>query len=65
MTFTYRHTLAACYTGYITQAIVNNLAPLLFVTFHTEFSLSLPMIGALISVNFVTQIQAPRILQGK
>ena len=56
MTFTYRHTLAACYTGYITQAIVNNLAPLLFVTFQTEFSLSLPMIGALISVNFVTQI---------
>ncbi|MDO4355497.1 MAG: MFS transporter [Clostridia bacterium] len=56
MTFTHRHTLAACYIGYITQAIVNNLAPLLFVTFQSEFALSLPMIGALISVNFVTQI---------
>ena len=30
---TYRHTIAASYLGYITQAIVNNLAPLLFVTF--------------------------------
>ena len=28
---TYRHTIAACYLGYITQAIVNYLAPLLFV----------------------------------
>ncbi len=56
MIFTHRHTLAACYIGYITQAIVNNLAPLLFVTFQSEFALSLPMLGALISANFVTQI---------
>lgn len=56
MKLTYRHTLIACYIGYITQAIVNNLAPLLFVTFQNEFDLSLTMIGALISVNFVTQI---------
>ena len=56
MKLTYRHTLYACYIGYITQAIVNNLAPLLFVTFQSEFSLSLTQIGALISVNFVTQI---------
>lgn len=27
------HTLGACYIGYITQAIVVNFAPLLFVTF--------------------------------
>ena len=53
---TFKHTLIACYIGYITQAIVNNLAPLLFVTFQNEFNLSLTMIGALISVNFVTQI---------
>ena len=30
----YRHTQYACYLGYITQAIVNNLAPLLFVIFQ-------------------------------
>ena len=28
MHYTYRHTMKACYLGYITQAIVNNLAPL-------------------------------------
>lgn len=56
MKLTFRHTLFACYIGYITQAIINNLAPLLFVTFQNEFHLSLTMIGALISVNFVTQI---------
>lgn len=56
MKLTYRHTLYACYIGYITQAIVNNLAPLLFVTFQQEYHLSLTMIGALISINFVTQI---------
>lgn len=56
MKLSYRHTLYACYIGYITQAIVNNLAPLLFVTFQNEFALSLTQIGALISVNFVTQI---------
>ena len=31
--FTYRHTMLASYVGYITQAIINNLAPLLFLTF--------------------------------
>ena len=28
---TYDQTRRACYTGYVTQAIVNNLAPLLFI----------------------------------
>ena len=56
MKFTYKHTLAACYTGYITQAIVNNLSPLLFVTFNRTFGISLQKIALLISVNFVVQI---------
>ena len=34
MKLTYRHTKYAAYLGYITQGIVNNLAPLLFVTFN-------------------------------
>ena len=34
---TYRHTLYASYLGYITQAICNNLPPLLFVTFNERF----------------------------
>lgn len=30
MTLSYRHTRIACYMGYITQAIINNLSPLLY-----------------------------------
>jgi len=54
--FTYKHTLVACYAGYITQAIVNNLPPLLFLTFHNQFGISLEKIAMLISANFVMQI---------
>ena len=56
MKFTYKHTLAACYAGYITQAIVNTLPPLLFLTFHNQFGISLEKIAVLISANFVMQI---------
>lgn len=52
----YRHTLAACFVGYITQAIVNNFAPLLFLVFQTEFSIRLDKITLLVTVNFVTQL---------
>ena len=37
----YRHTMAACYLGYITQAAVNIFAPLLFLTFQSEYHISL------------------------
>ncbi len=56
MHFTYRHTLYASYLGYVTQAIVNNLAPLLFLTFQRELGLSLTEIALLISLNFMVQI---------
>lgn len=52
----YRHTLAACFVGYVTQAIVNNFAPLLFLVFQTEFSIELDKITLLVTVNFVTQL---------
>ena len=56
MQLQYKHTRNACYLGYITQAIVNNLAPLLFVTFQKQFSISLDKIGLLISINFAMQM---------
>ena len=43
---TYRHTLSACYLGYVTQAICNNLPPLLFVTFNERFGVSHGAAGA-------------------
>lgn len=58
MHLTYKHTLYACYTGYITQAIVNNLAPLLFIIFQTQYGLNFEMVGRLILINFGTQIVA-------
>lgn len=41
----YKRTLYASYLGYVTQAIVNNLAPLLFVTFQKEYGISVTQIG--------------------
>ena len=52
----YKRTLYASYIGYITQAIVNNLAPLLFVVFQREFSVSVGRIGFLVTYNFCIQI---------
>jgi fucose permease len=56
MKLTYRHTLLASYTGYITQAIINNLPPLLFLTFNRQFGVTLEKIGLLVSVNFGIQM---------
>lgn len=56
MNVPYRRTLLASYIGYITQAIVNNLAPLLFVIFQQEFQISVGQIGFLVTYNFCVQI---------
>ncbi len=52
----YRHTIRASYLGYVTQAIVNNLSPLLFLTFQSQYGLSLDKITLLITLNFVIQL---------
>lgn len=56
MKLTYKSTLAACYIGYIVQAVVNNFVPLLFLTFQTVYGISLSRITLLITVNFLTQL---------
>ena len=53
---TYRHTLYACYLGYVTQAICNNLPSLLFVTFNERFGVTLGQLGLLVSINFAIQM---------
>ena len=53
---TYRHTLYASYLGYVTQAICNNLPPLLFVTFNERFGVTLGHLGLLVSINFAIQM---------
>ena len=52
----YKHTLVASYFGYITQAIVNNFAPLLFLTLQSTYDVPLERITLLITVNFVVQL---------
>lgn len=52
----FRHTVYASYISYITQSIVNNFLPLLFVMFNTEYNISLGNIGLLVSLNFLTQM---------
>ena len=52
----FKKTIFACYRGYITQGIVNNLSPLFFVIFQDKFNISYMLISALILCNFITQV---------
>ena len=52
----YKDTLKSCYLGYITQAIVVNFMPILFIVFQEEFGISFTDLGGLVLLNFVTQI---------
>ena len=52
----YNHTIYASYVGYITQAIVNNFAPLLFLTFMADFDLTIDRITLITTVNFAVQL---------
>ncbi len=52
----YEHTIYACYFGYVTQAIVNNFVPLLFLTFQSQYEISLDRIGLLVTINFSVQL---------
>lgn len=52
----YGHTIYASYIGYITQAIVNNFVPLLFLTFQSQYDISLEMLGLLVTINFGVQL---------
>ena len=51
-----KHTVAACFTGAMVQAIVINFSPLLFLTFERDFGISLSKISLLIAISFVTQL---------
>lgn len=48
--------MMACYIGYITQAIANNFAPLLFLTFQNQYNIPLSQIAMIASINFGIQL---------
>lgn len=52
----YEHTIYASYLGYITQAIINNFAPLLFLTFVADYGLTLEKITLITTINFLVQL---------
>lgn len=52
----YNKTIYACFIGYIVQAIVNNFAPLLFLTFQTQYGIALSKITLLVTINFGIQL---------
>ena len=60
----YNHTIYASYLGYITQAIVNNFAPLLFLTFSRSYLLGLEKIALITTVNFAIQLLVDLISAG-
>lgn len=56
MSKNYKHTIFACFVGYIVQAIVNNFVPLLFLTFQDSYGISYSKITLLITINFAVQL---------
>ena len=52
----YNKTVAACFVGYIVQAIVNNFVPLLFLTFQRTYHIPLSQITLLVTLNFGMQL---------
>lgn len=52
----YNHTITACCISYITQSIVVNFAPLLFLTFNKVYGIPISRVTLLITISFVTQL---------
>lgn len=52
----YKSTLYSCYIGYITQAVIVNFMPILFVVFNEKYNISLSKLGTLVLINFLSQL---------
>lgn len=52
----FNKTIYACFAGYVVLAVVNNFAPLLFLTFQSTYHISWSSISALITINFCVQL---------
>ena len=52
----YNKTVYASFVGYVVQAIINNFAPLLFLTFQDTYGISFNKISLLITINFCLQL---------
>ncbi|MBQ3121791.1 MAG: MFS transporter [Bacteroidaceae bacterium] len=52
----YAKTKQACYLGFVTQAIVANFAPLLFMAFHREYGISIASLALIPAVFYIVQL---------
>lgn len=52
----YKKTLAACYLGFVTQAITANFTPLLFLTFVNTYGVTFEKIAMIPLVFYLTQL---------
>jgi fucose permease len=46
----------ACYSMNVSMAVVGNLPPILFITFHNTYGISYSLLGLLVLINFSTQL---------
>lgn len=56
MRLTYKTTIFTCFSGFVSQAIIVNFAPLLFVTFQNSYDISLSQITLLVTISFIVQL---------
>lgn len=52
----YNKTKRACYLGFVTQAIVANFTPLLFLIFHREYKISISRLALIPATFYVVQL---------
>lgn len=52
----YKTLKLACYTSNVTMSVIASLSPLLFLTFRSLYGISFSLLGALVLINFVTQL---------
>ena len=52
----YSKTKRACYLGFVTQAIVANFTPLLFIAFHREYGIPIANLALIPAVFYVVQL---------
>ncbi len=52
----YSKTKRACYLGFVTQAIVANFTPLLFLIFHREYKISISRLALIPATFYVVQL---------
>lgn len=52
----YKKTKYSCYFAYLAMSAIFSLPPLLFLTFRNTYGISYTLLGALVAINFCTQL---------